>query len=413
MAPPALQTYTTYTDTEVRDIYHRTQHQVVPTGNVIHKLHTHYDTPNSTPILSSIIASTMDSTNTMGAWNLLLRSDTNPLSKDDITTENSATWFANSTIIATPDMTSLHSGNVVVTGNLNSNIFTANVISCNTISISSDVTFANLTSNKLTVDNGPVILDDKYQVSLNKTIPNGEVQYQGVTIGTISNVHGGGYTAELHIVQSEGLKNAISKKYIITGGNVDTGGVYQRLLPISSSATANPYEGNDLGVDMKVTPNPATGGMTTELSLVRTYIDVVDGQPDTSNVISSNIQCSLVISQSKSHPVGFTNINTTYYCDINDSADLNSIFQGTLLSNRYYRSHKGVIAVGTDQPDPRFIMDVNGNVLVKSVRSTGAVEFGSKYRLNYNDATDSLDIERNTGSEGSPVWEKTATLASL
>ena len=223
MAPPDYANFGTFTDTEFRDIFHRRQHQIVPTGNVIQKLHTHYDTANAAPILSSIQASSMDATNTQGAWNLLLRSATNPLSGESITTANAAAWTANAIISATPSLTTLRSANVQVTSNLNTNVVTSNA----------------LTSTKLTVTDTAVVgnLQVLGSVNFGRNITQSFNRQLLGAIGSTADIcdidtYNGTATIQLSIVAAGGLAKLY---HFAISNDQDTGGAWQRLMPISAN----------------------------------------------------------------------------------------------------------------------------------------------------------------------------------
>jgi hypothetical protein len=209
-------------------------------------------------------------------------------------------------------------------------------------------------------------LDDKIHVVYSRAIPLGNVQYNGVGICDIS---GYGYSMDLEIVQSEGVKNSISKKYYIPGGenstNINGGSFWKRLLPISASGVGS-YQGfNDLAVDAKVSYNVTTQSYQTQLAVVRSQVLMVGGLVDNANVNSGNIQCSLVVCQNKNNPVTINPWTAAYTSVIPDVSKLDNIYCGTLIGVKHYRDNGnvgGVIGVGTDTPDPGLLMDINGPI---------------------------------------------------
>jgi hypothetical protein len=466
MAPPALQTYNTFTDTEVRDIYHRHQHQVVPTGNVIHKLHTHYDTQNSAPILSSVQASTMDATNANGAWNLLLRSDTTPLSEADITTANAESWTANSTITATSALTTLRSGNVRVTGNLNANIvtstsltvtdtgnvnnltanvFTANSGNLNSLFVSGDITSnGTLTlsapgaagtlrisqSEVLSIDtlgetvvnsslrnfgiletlnvDGSTNMNNVRTRYFHRSLPLEAIQdQQGTKFSTIEASPGGAFTVELNMIQSTNNNNSIARIYKFPVYFNATNGEWRTLLPISSSGASN---GNEIGILAKVTGNVQNSIYETQFCLYKSS----DGPSSSATQITITMQ----VHQNDQFPVTITQ---------NDSPEVlagpYATYSGTLI---HQSAAARCVGINTDTPDSDYTMHVNGSLKCTSTTATqavnsagnvnasgavnaygGLVNFSNKFRFYYNPDADALEIQRNVAG----TWTKTATLA--
>ncbi len=116
MAPPAIQSVDAFSDTQVRDFYHRQQYQMAPSGNILQKF---YNTlAGTTGNLSAAEVVSMNVSTYQGQYDLLLSTTANRLDGNTLTTANAATWTANSMITVTPSQTTIRSANVQV-GNLN------------------------------------------------------------------------------------------------------------------------------------------------------------------------------------------------------------------------------------------------------------------------------------------------------
>jgi hypothetical protein len=139
MAPPALVSLDNFSDVQFRDVIHRRTNLVAPTANVLQKLYTHLN-GNGTPQLSAAEAVTSDGDDNNAQYSLMLSSNTKPLSANTLTSANLATWTADAVMtVNRTDFT------------VRSNVLTANAISCNSISVVSDVTFANANVKSLIV----------------------------------------------------------------------------------------------------------------------------------------------------------------------------------------------------------------------------------------------------------------------
>lgn len=420
MAPPALQTYNTFTDTEVRDIYHRHQHQVVPTGNVIHKLHTHYDTQNSAPILSSVLASTMDATNANGAWNLLLRSEDSPLSQADITTANASSWTANTTITATRALTTLRSGNVSVTGNLNANILTSNALTSTTLKVTENAVLGNLQVI------GDVSFGRNVTKSFNKTLLIG---LGSTTEICAIDTYNGTSTIQLSIVGATGL----AKLYQFAMSNDDdTGGQWQRLLPIS----VNDYK--EVAVEIRST---GAIGADTSFRLIRTssslqgqtgsftchfnvwydlgrefnFLDLNNQESD--QPISTTIFKATALAQSNGR-VGINTDNPLTTLDVRGAASVSgNVTSGNLTVTGTGNVYRLRSATGNVSALTAKTIDVenittsgntkSGNATVFTLADNETFNFSDKFRFYYNPGADALEIQRNIAG----TWTKTATLA--
>ena len=412
MAPPDYANFGTFTDTEFRDVFHRHHHQVVPTGNVIHKLDTHYDTANSAPILSSVQASSMDATNTQGAWNLLLRSATNPLSQESITTANTAAWTANAIITATPSLTTLRSQNVHVTSSLTagSASITGNLTAGN-LSITGDIDFDSPTfkinsalnrvgilnvapehaldvsgNTNLSVGNGYRIAGT--QVLSATALGSGVVTSSLTSVGTLGslNVSGdtdigltlrreytltipepgsvleflnllseyGSYVVEIFLRQSSS-NNQLAKHYKFSMRRNATNNQWKDLLP---SSTDGP-EGND--INMWINSFVQGDGICgTRLRIARTFADA--------NVSNTDVVASVIIhkapEQFQFSPLNTVVQNPNFVIDESYQYDF---FESTKLCS----TRDGVCIDAFDSQGYKLF--VNGNVGVAGTFSTNNI----------------------------------------
>ena len=233
--------------------------------------------------------------------------------------------------------------------------------------LGSSIVSSSLTSvgtlNSLVVSptSGSMQLDDKTLVNFLRAIPDGNVLYNGVGI---CDIYGYGYSLELDIVQSEGAKNSFAKKYFVSSGtnstNLDGAQSWKRLLPITASGVEGFADASDLAVDVRISFNVTTQSSQTQLRLVRSRVDNV-----IADMISENIQCSLVVCQNKLYPVTITPVTAAYVSPITFDDKLENIYCGTLIGVKHYRDRGntgGVIGVGTDRPDPGLLMDINGPI---------------------------------------------------
>jgi len=441
MAPPDYANFGTFTDTEFRDIFHRRQHQVVPTGNVIQKLHTHYDTANSAPILSSVQASSMDATNTQGAWNLLLRSATNPLSGESITTANTAAWTANAIITATPSLTTLRSANVSVTSNLtvsesltvsgdgrvNGNVRLGDTmvvrkdtayVGISTVDpkysldvngdinsqglirilgnavmsmtdLGSTVVNSNLhtlgTLQTLTVD-GESKLGQTRHRTFDRTIPVTKTTVNVVDI--VDNVGlGGTFMVEFTVVQCI-LDNAFAEKYIVPVRRLSTGEDFKWLVPTSTSGD---YGSNRAGLQIKC---EGTTVLVAKFRLMRSGSSTVELSGITvSMTLFQDTGTQLIIS-----PSTMTSTDTAGTL----------VYGGTLLTTN---AKTGCVGINIFEPDINFFLDVNGaakalnltvtdTAVVGNLQVLGSVNFGTATTL----GADNILTSGNTVSGNATVF---------
>lgn len=422
MAPPDYANFGTFTDTEFRDIFHRRQHQIVPTGNVIQKLHTHYDTANSAPILSSVQASSMDATNTQGEWNLLLRSATNPLSGESITTANTAAWTANAIITATPSLTTLRSANVRVTssltvsgdGRVNGNVRLGDtmVVRQDTayvgistvdpkysldvngdinsqglirilgnavmsmVSLGNTVNSSNLTSvgtlTGLTVSGGTVSeglqvggvtkLGQTIHRTFERTIPSDKNTVDICTVGDASG-QGGTFMVEFTVVQSI-TEYSFADKYIVPVRRLSTGGEFVWLTPIS---TTGEFGGARLRIQLKC---EGSGALVSKFRLARAA--GFTGE-------YSGITVSMTLSQDFGSQLTITPTTTT-----STDEPPGILYSGTAMITN---GKTGSVGINVFEPNANYMLDVNGAVkalnltvtdtaVVGNLQVLGSVNFG-------------------------------------
>ena len=284
-------------------------------------------------------------------------------------------------------------------------------------------------TGNLRISNGPILLDSVTRHVFTRTIPTGNtapILGQGVGICTLSNsTNGAAFSAQITVVQAEDQFNSFSKQYFIPAGYNSTQGQFRRLLPLYTSSVEDELASNDVGIDI------SSGPTTTQLRLVRTSLKLVSGNTDTANVISSGFQITMDLCESKTAPMSMTIDTGSYFSTIPPEDLLTSMFQGSLLTHRHYRNRGnvgGVLGIGTDVPDPSFLVHANGSMKCTSLLAEnrlvalgtgvllgtgGAMSFSDKWRLFYNDSEDALVIQRNTGNVANPVWVQSGVLAQM
>jgi len=421
---PDYANFGTFTDAEFRDVFHRHHHQIVPTGNVIHKLDTHYDTLNSAPILSSVQASNMDATNTQGAWNLLLRSATSPLSQESITTANTASWTANAIITATPSLTTLRSANVQITANLTTNVVTSKA----------------LTSTKLTVTENAVLgnLQVLGSVNFGRNITQSFDRTLLGAVGSTADIcdidtYNGTATIQLSIVAAGGLAKLY---HFAISNDQDTGGAYQRLMPISANVE------KAFNVEIR-----STGALSadTRFRLLRKdtfgsesrftcHFTVYYNTDQSFNFIpltsvESNVTPATAIFKGTALAqvngrVGINNDNTSTTLDVIGAAKVSgNVTSGNLAvlgtGNVFALMATTFAVTGTSNVNALTATTIGtgsivtsgntktGNATVFTQADSTTFNFSDKMRFYYNAAVDALEIQRNIGG----TWTKSATLA--
>ena len=120
MAPPALVNLDSFSDVQFRDVIHRNQSLVAPSANIISKLYTHVSGTSANVSAADVVS--IDASQ-QGQWDLMLSTSTRRLNANTITTDNTASWSANSIISVRQASTTIRSANVIV-GNLNATTIT-------------------------------------------------------------------------------------------------------------------------------------------------------------------------------------------------------------------------------------------------------------------------------------------------
>lgn len=150
MAPPQLVSLENYSDVQFRDVFHRRSMLVASnTGsNVAQQLYHHYD--GTTAKLSAAGLTTTDASGN-AQYALMVSSNARSLDANTFTFSNVASWTANS--VFTANATTLS----VRVPTLSANAISASAISCQSLNLSNDVRFANVTATNLMVTGNLVV----------------------------------------------------------------------------------------------------------------------------------------------------------------------------------------------------------------------------------------------------------------
>ena len=164
------------------------------------------------------------------------------------------------------------------------------------------------------------------------------------------------YTAELNIVQSSSQYTSPSRLYKYSVHYNATGNAWHQLLPLSSYTSITDSYRVDIRVDNAVTT----------LRLVRVGATFVSGNNVTSS-LTGNIECTLIVSQSRTHPVTIADSAVT----ANSVAAVTTTYLGTALCQV-----GGNVGIGTASPSARLdvsgTLNVTGNVTADNVITTSA-----------------------------------------
>lgn len=230
MAPPQLQSLESFSDVQFRDVVHRRSTLVAPTANVIQKTYHHID-ENGNVALSGAEMLTTDANGNV-QYALMLGSNAHTLDANVITLANAASWSANS--VFTANASHVH---------VRAPTLTADTIECGTLSLSDDVTFANVTASKMTVTGDLSIDTTTFTVdSVNNQVNLCEASIVRTFLKTLGGGAGNvtqictisaptdlGFTGQLHIVQDKRQQMIFNLCVGVGGGS--TGGTWQRLIP--------------------------------------------------------------------------------------------------------------------------------------------------------------------------------------
>ena len=343
MAPPQLQSLESFSDVQFRDVVHRRSTLVAPTANVIQKTYHHMD--GSTAILSGAELLTTDAGGNV-QYALMLGSNARSLDANTMTLANVASWSANS--VFTANASHLH---------VRAPTLTADTIECGTLSLSDDVTFANVTASSLTVS-GDLSIDattltvDSVNNQINlcdtsivrtflKTLNGGEGNV--TQICTISAPMELGFTGQLHVVQDKDhqmIYNLCVGTAAYSGGT--TGGTWQRLIPFCNGSSSNSIT-YKYAVDINV--DSSTDVCT--LRLFRRGTQSTGGAAD--------IQCTLQLYQTSVDFRRLTIEDSTV--TLVNQAPATDFFKTTMLSQL-----SGNVGIGTDLP--QYDLDVVGTARV-------------------------------------------------
>ena len=310
MAAALIVNLATSSDCRFRDIVGRDQYQVATTGNLTRKIYHHL---SGNEVNVSVVEAVSVSNNN-AQFDLLLSTSTAPLVLADITTNNLATWSANSILTLRQDTTTIRSANVAV-GNLNASTISTNLPSFPIV--------------------GEARLDNCIVRSFLKTL--GATAGDASDICTLQNINEA-YTVELNVTQSESSAT-VAKTYLFAVRSNATADAWQRLIPITSTLSTN------WGVEIRVNTTTAT------LRLVR-----VSGSTTT------NLECTLTVFQSQADPVVISASAT---------ANTGVTFASTLYENTLVTQVRGNVGIGTDNPTA--LLTVAGTASVNSLVATNGV----------------------------------------
>ena len=253
MAPPAIQSLDAFSDTQVRDFYHRHQYQMAPSGNILQKF---YNTlGGTTGNLSAAEVVSMNVSTYQGQYDLLLSTTANRLDGNTITTDNAASWTANSMMTVTPGQTTFRSANVRVTSNLETN--------------------------------GTVKLGQRLMQTFQRTLgtaANSTTEICKIEAAFLS------YGAQLSVVHNDTNVQAFAKEYMFcVGFGAKTGtGVWHKLLPLSTTNEGGATSGdfsveiqNDSGFTFLRLIRAVTGGSSTAMFECSLRLNTSGGNPVT------------------------------------------------------------------------------------------------------------------------------------
>jgi hypothetical protein len=213
----------------------------------------------------------------------------------------------------------------------------------------------NLTSLTVAPD-GVARLDNMVVRSFQRFMAAGT---NGVDICELSHQHGA-YHVELSLVQAEAAETLV-KAYKFVVAHDATGGEWRRLLPLTSSGAVG---GKDLDVDIRSLLGTFTQVSTTTLRVARTAGDDL--------LSSANIECTLLITESRANPVGIASTTAVYATPTNAG-----LYQYTPLTQVGDR-------VGVNKANPTHPLHVTGSASIEGQlygHSVGAVS-----RMDWDDA---------------------------
>lgn len=396
MAPPQLVSLQDYSDVAFRDVVHRRSMLVASNtgGNVAQQLFHHFD-GTAAKLSAAGLATTDEGGNAQ--YSLVLSSSARSLDANTFTSANLEGWTANSVFSANATHFSVRAPTL-----------TANAISCSTLSLGNDVSFANVSASRLTVtgniqiDTNTLTVDaqnnrvgigtttpqypldvvgDAYirdniyigsgasdaqarlvALATNHTIDNkamitvkrvitGSTVGSGVSIGRIGkpNTLAGTAIIDLQITSIE-PKNLITKSYRIPYNSGIALIGMRRAIPVTSFPYNDPD--NDVGIDLE-----ALSDSTLDLKLVRTSANV--STINTSTVYQISITINFHKDALFTVDDGWAPSTAAYTSPLpTNRLDLPraNIYQGTQITSTG-------LGVGINTEVPRFELDVYGNAV--------------------------------------------------
>jgi hypothetical protein len=306
--------------------------------------------------------------------------------------------------------TEVLSGTALGAGVLSSNLTSVGTLT--SLNVSGNVSAGNLTVNT----GGRTQLDSFVMQTFSKALPTAVPAYLGICEITSAD----GFVAELEIVQgATGI--AKSYKFAVSGATPNSTS-YRRLIPFMTAGNI------DAAVSIRHSKGTVTS--TTLLRLHR----INPGA-------AGDIECTVKVYQSRDSPV-----------TILENADAGSTAEPTDYwgENSLITQRNGDVGIGTDNPTRELTVvgtittssryEISGATVLNSTTlgenivnssltkvgtlsslnvagnislSSGAFDFASKWRLQYDSTDDALVIERNNGTAVAPDWVRSAVLAQM
>jgi len=228
-------------------------------------------------------------------------------------------------------------------------------------------------------------------------IINGFTTGNGIEFCEIYHFEGGAYLMEITLVHSKpNHQNAKYYKFPVT--NSATGGAWMTLAPLVSDG----FGPNDFVMQIKVQAGIAN------FRLVR-----LSG----TNSSGDDIAISLTTDTS---PYGTGNdIVITQHNIILNFSNLLQVLMSPIYSGTMLTSCKNIVGINTlisenpaDNPNNNKLL-VDGNAQITDTLTTGALNFGNKWRLIYNEVENSVEMQRNTATSGPANWVFASILATM
>ena len=224
---PALVNLDNYSDVSFRDTVIRHHNQVASSNTIIQKLYHHVT--GNTANLSAADFVSVDGQN-QGQWDLILSTTARRLNANTITTANTSTLSANAIISVRQATTTFRSTNVImanltVTGTLTS---TANVPPITEVGTLTSLNVSGQTSSNTLSVSGVSTFDGTVFRRFRRTLGTATNSFSEICEIDIPSST---FTVELDITDT----NTIKKYAFVVHRTSNTGGNFQRLLPLSAT----------------------------------------------------------------------------------------------------------------------------------------------------------------------------------